>query len=141
MEKISLISEIIFLLQINPGINSSANNESTQSMHLEMPQSILSTTLPPFIAEQELRTIPEHLHSPFFFWPLCCLSFDLRILITHLVSSNSSHSRMFITACKYLTILLTVALDMRMVVPIYPHCKQTQEHQSWNMMSKVFEHR
>ena len=26
----------------------------------------------------------------FFFWPLCCLSFDLRILITHLVSSNSS---------------------------------------------------
>ena len=27
----------------------------------------------------------------FFFWPWCCLSFfDLRILITHLVSSNSS---------------------------------------------------
>ena len=26
----------------------------------------------------------------FFFWPLCCLSFDIRILITHLVSSNSS---------------------------------------------------
>ena len=26
----------------------------------------------------------------FFFWPLCCLSFDLRILITPLVSSNSS---------------------------------------------------
>ena len=25
----------------------------------------------------------------FFFWPLCCLSFDLRILITPLVSSNS----------------------------------------------------
>ena len=25
----------------------------------------------------------------FFFWPLCCLSFDLRILITALVSSNS----------------------------------------------------
>jgi len=26
-----------------------------------------------------------------FFWPLCCLSiFDLRILITSLVSSNSS---------------------------------------------------
>ena len=29
----------------------------------------------------------------FFFWPLCCLSlFDLRILITPLVSSNSSYS-------------------------------------------------
>jgi len=28
----------------------------------------------------------------FFFWPLCCLSvFDLRILITPLVSSNSSY--------------------------------------------------
>ena len=26
----------------------------------------------------------------FFFWPLCCLSFDLRILITPLVFSNSS---------------------------------------------------
>jgi hypothetical protein len=24
-----------------------------------------------------------------FFWPLCCLSFDLRILVTRLVSSNS----------------------------------------------------
>ena len=27
----------------------------------------------------------------FFFWPLCCLSFDLRILITPLVSSSSSY--------------------------------------------------
>jgi hypothetical protein len=26
----------------------------------------------------------------FFFWPLCCLFFDIRILITPLVSSNSS---------------------------------------------------
>jgi hypothetical protein len=26
-------------------------------------------------------------------WPLCCLSFDLRILITTLVSSNSSYER------------------------------------------------
>jgi hypothetical protein len=26
----------------------------------------------------------------YFSWPLCCLSFDLQILITHLVSSNSS---------------------------------------------------
>ena len=28
----------------------------------------------------------------FLFWPLCCLSFDLRSLITYLVSSNSSKS-------------------------------------------------
>ena len=30
------------------------------------------------------------------FWPLCCLSFDLRIMITPLVSSNSSYK----TKCK-----------------------------------------
>jgi hypothetical protein len=62
----------------------------------------------------ELPTLPEHLSSPlvfsgvriiqslflrvmfvdrclsFFFGSLCCLSFDLGILITPLVSSNSS---------------------------------------------------
>jgi hypothetical protein len=27
----------------------------------------------------------------FFFWPLCCLFFDIRILITPLISSNSSY--------------------------------------------------
>ena len=31
----------------------------------------------------------------FFFQPLCCLSFDIRILITPLVSSNSSYSKVF----------------------------------------------
>jgi hypothetical protein len=30
-------------------------------------------------------------HLSFFFWPLCCLSFDLQILITPLVSSNSTY--------------------------------------------------
>ena len=72
--------------------------------------------MPP--VEQEMLTLPEHLSSPpvfsgvrvtrslvlyvcfvdrcfsfctFFFWALCCLFlFDLRILITPLVSSNSS---------------------------------------------------
>jgi len=70
------------------------------------------------LVEQELLTLPEHLSSPpvfsevrdtryvlyvcfvdhclsfctFFFWPLCCLFFfDIRILITSLVSSNSSY--------------------------------------------------
>jgi hypothetical protein len=67
------------------------------------------------LVEQELLTLLEHLSAPrylvrvrvtrslvlcvcfvdrclsFFLWPLCCLfSFDLRILITPLVSSNSS---------------------------------------------------
>jgi hypothetical protein len=28
---------------------------------------------------------------PFFFWSLCCVSFDLRLLITPLVSSNVSY--------------------------------------------------
>jgi hypothetical protein len=75
-------------------------------------RSELRTSLP--TVEQELFTPPEHLSSPsvisgvritcslvlgvcfvdrylsFFFWPLCCLSFDLRILINLLVSSNSS---------------------------------------------------
>ena len=31
------------------------------------------------------------LFCPFFFWPLCCLSFDLWIPITSLVSLNSSY--------------------------------------------------
>ena len=67
------------------------------------------------LVDQELLTLLEHLSSPlvfsgvrvtrslvlcvcfvdrclyFFFWPLCCLFFfDIRILITPLVSSNSS---------------------------------------------------
>jgi hypothetical protein len=68
--------------------------------------------------EQELLTLPKCLSSPpvfsgvrvtrslvlclcfedrrlffclFSFWPLCCLSFDIWILITSLVSSNSSY--------------------------------------------------
>jgi len=70
----------------------------------------------PFV-EQELLILPEHLSSPpvfsgvpitrslvlcvcfvdrclsFFFWPLCCLFFfDIQILITPLLSSNSSMS-------------------------------------------------
>ena len=70
------------------------------------------------LEEQELATLPQHLSSPaifslvrvtrplilcvmlcrslfvllsFFLWPMCCLSFELLILITHLVSSNSSY--------------------------------------------------
>jgi hypothetical protein len=65
------------------------------------------------LVEQELLTLPEHLSLPvfsgvrvtrslalyvcfvdhclyFFCWPLCCLFFDLCILITPLVSSNST---------------------------------------------------
>ena len=60
------------------------------------------------LVEQELLTLPEHLSSPpvivtwslvsyvcfvdcfLSFWPLCCLSFDLWIVIAPLVSSISS---------------------------------------------------
>ena len=65
------------------------------------------------LMEKKLLTLPEHLRSPpvstgvrvtrslvlyacfvdrcLYFWPLCCLFFfDIRILIAHLVSSNSS---------------------------------------------------
>jgi hypothetical protein len=75
---------------------------------------ILKWRVPP--VEQELFTLPDHLSSPqvlsgvratrslvlcvcfvdrclsfcTFLWPLCCLSFDIRILITPLLSSNSS---------------------------------------------------
>jgi len=66
------------------------------------------------ISEQELQTLPEHLGShplfvgfvfinlwgsvqcfkshclSFFFWPLYCLSFDLRLLFTSLISLNFS---------------------------------------------------
>jgi hypothetical protein len=73
------------------------------------------------LVEQELLTLPEHPRSPpifsgvcvtqslvlyvyfcrslfvllyFIFWPLCCLFlFDVRILVTLLVSSNSSVAR------------------------------------------------
>ena len=67
------------------------------------------------LGEQELLTFPKHMSSSpvfggvrvtrslvlcvvfcrsflsFFVWPLCCLSSDLRFLITPLVSSNSSY--------------------------------------------------
>ena len=36
------------------------------------------------------------------FWPLCCLFFDLRILITHFVSSNSSMCTQY---CQFLWIV------------------------------------
>jgi hypothetical protein len=80
------------------------------------------------LVEQELLTLPEHLSSPpvfsgvrvtrslvlyhyvcfvyrclsfstFFFWPLCCLFFDIRILIAPFVSSNSSY---IIYSCTYI---------------------------------------
>ena len=40
----------------------------------------------------------------FFFWPLCCLFFDIQILITPLVSSNSS--------CPFVLFLLAIVLSV-----------------------------
>ena len=36
---------------------------------------------------------------PFFFWPLCCLFFDIRIMIAPLVSSNSSSYHQWVRNC------------------------------------------
>jgi hypothetical protein len=79
------------------------------------------------LVEQELPTLPEHLSSPpvfsgvrvtrslvlyvcfvdhclsFFFWLLCCLPFfDLRILITPLVFSNSSFDYILLVIYMYI---------------------------------------
>ena len=43
----------------------------------------------------------------FFLWSLCCLFFDLRILITPLVSSNSS--------CKYFQLLWLIHIEFACV--------------------------
>ena len=78
------------------------------------------------LVEQELLTLPKHMSSPrvtrplvlcvmfcrslfvhlsFFFWPLCCLFFfESRILITPLVSSNSS--------CPCVSFLLAIVLSV-----------------------------
>ena len=82
-----------------------------------------------FVREQELLTLPEHMSSPplfsgvrvtrsfmcmfcrslsvllyFFFWPLCYLFiFDIRILITPLVSSNSSDCLFGILSSSFVT--------------------------------------
>ena len=96
------------------------------------------------LMEQELFTFPEHLSSPpilsgvrvtrslalcicfvyrclsfctFFFWPMCCLFFDIRILITILVSSNSSSEPQItylsreLLHCSFYTCLSTRDLD------------------------------
>ena len=55
-------------------------------------------------------------HLTFFFWPLCCLSFDLRILINPLISSNSSsaifrtHTHYMYTNVKMLSRLLYLSI-------------------------------
>jgi hypothetical protein len=88
------------------------------------------------LVEQELFTLPEHIwvhprvfswvHVTrslvlyvmfcrslfvllyFFFWPLCCLSFDLQILITPLVSTNTSYDA---TAFLQYRIFLVIGLE------------------------------
>jgi hypothetical protein len=88
--------------------------------------------------EQELLTLPEHLSLPpgfsgvrvtrslalcvcyvwslfvllyFFFWPLRCLFFfDIQILITHLVSSNSSCLNLRIFSFSRIFVILNLLL-------------------------------
>jgi hypothetical protein len=100
------------------------------------------------LVEQERPTLPEHLSTPlvfsggsrysifsfmcmfcrslfvllyFFFWPLCCLFFfDLRILITPLVSSNSSYANGL-----FLNTILFCFLDMFYQLIIVCCCKES----------------
>ena len=60
------------------------------------------------------RSLFVHLY--FFFWPLCCLSsfVDLRILITPLVSSNSS-SKSF-SYCSYGTTTRNIFAIIRVII-------------------------
>ena len=94
------------------------------------------------LVEQELLTLLEHPGSPpvfggihvtrsvvlcvllcsslfvllsFFFWPLCCLSFfDLRILITPLISSNSSWKLW--NSYHFILFVCFITWNMRMLV-------------------------
>jgi hypothetical protein len=51
-----------------------------------------------------------YVHLTFFVWPLCCLSFDLRILITPLVSSNTSYSKniQLLSVCSYAPVYMNL---------------------------------
>ena len=62
--------------------------------HLDRPIVLILYTL----VEYELKTLPKHLSSPNFWWHLCVFawlsfglfSFDLRVLMRHMVSASSS---------------------------------------------------
>ena len=96
------------------------------------------------LVEQELPTLPEHLSSPLgfsgvrvarsfvfciifcrsffvlFFWPLSCLSFfDLRNLITPLVSSNSTYNIPWWDQRKNVLIKDKTEILLKMVLNIY----------------------
>jgi hypothetical protein len=83
------------------GINRTCTSKDRQKDNITEFVNRLTWRVP--LLEQELLILPEHLSSPplvlcvcfvdscLYFWPLCCLFFyDLRILITPLISSNSS---------------------------------------------------
>jgi hypothetical protein len=67
--------------------------------------------------------------SSFYFWPLCCLSFDLRILITPLVSSNSSSVK-FVSYFGFLT--LHNKHNIRVM------WKKIILHSLWNRLKRAF---
>ena len=95
------VAKIVFLYPTAFNVTSKKNQASWNN---SIPDHHTSTraTRQVLLVEQELFTLQEHLGRSLFvsfaflFWPLYCLSFDLRLLITPLVSSNSSS----ITWCK-----------------------------------------
>ena len=69
----------------------------------------------------------------FFFWPLCCLSFfDLRILITSLISSNSSCNTI---PTFHLCSNDALALDIWEIFILFNNLDQEQDSNVWNDMS------
>ena len=81
------------------GVNRTCTSKDRQKDNITEFVNRLTWRVP--LVEQELVILPEHLSSHplcvcfvdrcLYFWPLCCLFFfDLRILITPLISSNSS---------------------------------------------------
>ena len=80
----------------------------------------------------------------FFFWPLCCLSLDLRLIITPLVSSKLYHSGFiqFLYNTKTVSWFYCQPLLFRFFIQtIYIHCQQIQNlfvrASSQNQLKKV----
>jgi len=74
----------------------------------------------------------------FFFWPVCCLFFfDIQILITPLVSSNSSH--LITTTClslfSFLYLLIVLSVYITFLLPWFYHFLLIFYITSWYLLT------
>jgi hypothetical protein len=77
----------------------------------------------------------------FFCWPLCCLSFDLRILINPLVSSNSSDNETQSTLVLRLEGQMTlrrVPLMEQGLLTIPDHLRSTPSYLEYELKCSIF---